>query len=294
MAVKDSFRKFHIAQYSRNAVIQLIAASGIGFVGVQLLWITMIVYAVPEARANELSFYHIGMPGLELLRERWWTVFTYAWCHKGFWEWLSNMLWLFCFGNVVQMLVGYKQIIPLYIYAALAGGLAYAGIQFIPGMELPSQALYMGAQAGIMGMMVAATTLSPRYRLYLSDYFSIPLLLVAGIFTFLMLLNNLHSTPALGLLAAGALTGFAYIKLLQGGYRPGEWAYNLLSRAGKAFTPADERPGKRHPLRRPGVNAVQGRDLSQKNIDRILDKINEKGYDALSSEEKEILRRAGE
>jgi len=290
MTVKDSFRKFHIAQYNRNAVVQLIAASGVGFVGVHLLWITMIVYAVPEARAHELSFRYVGMPGLELLRERWWTVFTYAWCHRGFWEWLSNMLWLFCFGNVVQMLVGYKQIIPLFIYATLAGGLAYAGIQWIPGQELPASSLIMGAQGGIMAMMAAAITLSPRYRLYFTEHFSVPLLLVAAIFTVLMLLGHIHSLPALGLLAAGALSGFVFVKLLQAGYRPGEWVYQLFGRMGRTFTPKEKPPVSRST---PLGSYNSNRDTNQQAIDRILDKINEKGYESLSREEKDILRKAG-
>jgi membrane associated rhomboid family serine protease len=290
MTVKDSFRKFHIAQYNRNAVVQLIAASGVGFVGVHLLWITMIVYAVPEARATELTLRHVGMPGLDLLRERWWTVFTYAWCHRGFWEWLSNMLWLYCFGNVVQMLVGYKQIIPLFLYSVLAGGLAYAGVQLLPGMALPSGTLYLGGQAGIMAMMVAAITLSPKYRFYLTDHFSIPLLLVAGIFSVLMVLSNMHSIPALVLLAAGGLTGLAYVRLLQAGYRPGGWVYKLTGRMGSSFTP----PSDRRQAPGPRTYSHNTRDNSQQVIDRILDKINEKGYESLSREEKDILRKAAE
>lgn len=290
MTVKDSFRKFHIAQYNRNAVVQLIAASGVGFVGVHLLWISMIVYAVPQARANELSFRYVGMPGLELLPQRWWTVFTYAWCHRGFWEWLSNMLWLFCFGNVVQMLVGYKQVIPLFIYSVLAGGLAYAGIQSIPGQALPASSMMMGAQAGIIALMTAAVTLSPRYRIYFTDYFSIPLLLIAAIFTILMLLYNMYSLPALGMLAAGALSGFVFIRLLRAGYRPGEWVYLLFERIGRTFTPKEKTPV----FRSHSGSYNSARDNNQQAIDRILDKINERGYDSLSREEKEILRKAGE
>lgn len=291
MSVKDSFRRLHIPQYNRNAVIQLVAASGVGFVGIHLLWITLIVYAVPVPRANQLTFEYVGIAGWDVIRERWWTVFTYGWCHKGFWEWLSNMLWLYCFGNVVQTLVGYKQIIPMFVYAILAGGLAFAGCQLIPGVSFPPAYLVMGAQAGIMALMTAAFTLSPRYRLYLGEYFSFPLWLLAIVFTALMVLNSGLLVPSLVMLAGGALVGFVYIRLLKSGYKPGEWVYDLYSRMDTALTPAADRKKNSSTTRKVPLNTAQAN--RQHQIDRVLDKINEKGYQSLSKEERQLLEDQG-
>lgn len=278
MSVRSSIQKFHIPSYNRNAVIQLIAFSGVGFVAVHLVWITLIVYAVPEQRSFELTFEYIGMGNLHRIGERWWTILTYGWCHRGFWEWLSNMLWLYCFGNVVQNLVGYKQIIPLFVYSILAGGLAYTGIQFIPAAMLPDGALALGAQAGIVGLMSAALTLSPKYRIYLSEYFSVPLLLLSGVFTLLMLLNTDFKIANITLLLAGAVSGIVYIRLLQKGYQPGAWAYRLFHKMDTTFSPKES------------YRPVQDKTIREQDIDRILDKINERGYDALSKTEKQQLR----
>ncbi|MBL7713182.1 MAG: rhomboid family intramembrane serine protease [Chitinophagaceae bacterium] len=281
MSARSSLQKFHIPAYDRNAVIQLIAFSGVGFVAVHLVWITLIVYAVPELRSFQLTFEYVGMGNLELISKRWWTVFTYGWCHRGFWEWLSNMLWLYCFGNVVQNLVGYKQVIPLFIYSILAGGLAFTGVQLIPAALLPDTSLVMGAHAGIIGLMAAALTLSPKYRVFLSDYFSIPLALLAVIFVLLMLLNMDLNIANISLLAASGLTGFVYIRLLQSGYQPGAWAYKLFKKMDKTFDP-------RQPYK-----PIKNKSAREQNVDRILDKINEKGYNALTKAEKESLREAG-
>lgn len=278
MSVRSSFQKFHIPAYNRNAVVQLIAFSGVGFIAVHLVWITLIVYAVPEQRSHELTFEYIGLGNLHRISERWWTLLTYGWCHRGFWEWLSNMLWLYCFGNVVQNLVGYKQIIPLFVYSILAGGLAFAGIQFLPAAMLPDGTLLMGAQAGVIGLMAAALTLSPKYRIYLSEYFSVPLLLLAGVFVLLMLINSDLKIANLSMLAGAAITGFAYIKLLQTGYQPGAWAYRMFKKMDSTFSPKET------------YKPLRNKSAREQDIDRILDKINDRGFESLSKSEKDLLR----
>lgn len=280
MANRSSLQRFHIPEYSRNAVVQLIVFSGAGFILMRLIWITLIVYAVPEAKAVQLSFEYIALGSLHRIQERWWTIFSYAWCHSGFWEWLSSMLWLFLFGNVVQSLVGYKQIIPIYLYSTIAGGLAFALAQLLPNSQLSDQTLVMGAHAGIMAMMVAGLTLSFSYRIYLSDYFSVPLLVMGIIFTVLMLLAGDMRLARWAMLLAGSATGFVYVKLLQSGYQPGSWIYRFYHKFDAAMSPKEAYK----PLR-PKVPE----DIL---IDQILDKINEKGYHSLTAKEKETLRNA--
>lgn len=278
MSFKSSIQRFHIPPYNRNAVIQLIAFSGIGFVAVHLVWITLIVYAVPEAKAYQLTFEYVGMSNWETLTHRWWTIFTYAWCHHGFWEWLSNMLWLYAFGNVVQNLVGYKQIIPLFVYSVVLGGLAFAAVQCIPQADLPASALVMGAQGGVMGLMAAGLTLSPKYRIFLSEFFSVPLLLLAAVFTLLMLLNSEFRIAHIVLLGSSAFAGFLYMKLLQQGYQPGAWAYRLYTKMDTAFSPKET------------YKPLPNKTERERAVDQILDKINERGYDSLSKSEKDLLR----
>lgn len=281
MSVRSSMQRFHIPAYNRNAVIQLIAFSGVGFIAVHLVWITLIVYAVPEQRAFELTFRYIGIGDLQHTLSRWWTILTYGWCHRGFWEWLSNMLWLYCFGNVVQNLIGYKQVIPVFVYSILFGGLAYTGIQFLPSAALPQGTLLMGAQSGVIGLMAAALTLSPKYRLYLSDYFSVPLAVLAAVFVVLMLLHTPLDLPNAGMLLVSAFTGAGYITLLRKGYQPGSWVYNLSGKISQSVTPKEER------------NITRSKIPKQDQVDRILDKINEKGYHSLTQAEKDTLNEAG-
>lgn len=277
---RSSLQRFHIPSYNRNAVVQLVALSGLGFVAVRLVWITLIVYAVPQAQAFALTFEYVGIADLPRIQERWWTIFTYAWCHRGFWDWLSNMLWLFCFGNVVQNLVGYKQVIPLYLYGTILGGLAFTLTQLFPAAQLPAGTLFMGANSGIFGIMCAALTLSPGYRIYLSDYFSVPLAALAAVFTLLMLISVPLQPALIAMMLSAGLSGFIYVRLLRSGYQPGAWAYTVFQRMDKKFSPQEQ----------PKITRIKSKQ--EELIDQILDKINEQGYNSLSEQEKQLLREA--
>ena len=282
-----------IPGYSENAVLQLIIACGVGFI---LFFFTLVCfqafgkYSFPDARALVIPY--VALPQAQDFPAHFWTLFTYGWVHHGFWEWLTNMVWLYCFGSVVQSLVGHRQIIPMFIYSLLAGGLFYlAGSLLAPGAARPP----MGAQAGLMGLAVAAVVIAPKYRFYIGPNFSIPLMVVAILFGALAVLNATLHLPNLMLLAGGGLTGLAYVRLLRAGKRPGGWIYDWLDKSNKIFTPdEDALRAKRNQKR----NQVLSRmyepkgGVSQHTIDELLDQINQHGYNALSREEKDALMRA--
>ena len=289
----------YIPGYSNNAVLQLIIASGVAFVMLGISWgIIKIVYQGDDHNFNTYFISNIALPSLANFKTHWWTVITYGWFHfNGFWELVSNMLWLYCFGSVVQMLVGHRQVIPLYAYSLITGGIFYLLAQSLPGEwgKIPQVIGLLGPRAALMGMAAAAITLTPKYRFYLTETFSIPLLVVAGIFAALMILGSGFYLPIIILLAAGAGTGYGYVRLLQAGYRPGEWMYRLKRKAESLVTPDENASWKKHNSRRNDMlNRYEPKQgISQKRIDDILDKILQKGYHSLSAEEKETLMRAG-
>jgi hypothetical protein len=194
------------------------------------------------------------------------------------------------------MLVGHKQVIPLFIYALIFGGVCYLLGQLLPGEFGRSMLYILGPRAGLMALAAAAVTLTPGYRFYLTETFSIPLLVAAGVFAALMILGTGFFLPVIFMLVGGGLTGFGYIKLLQAGYRPGHWMYQVTGRIARTVTPDEnaiwqKRNGRRNDVLHSMYEPKTG--ISQKRIDDILDKINQKGYNSLSSEEKDILMRAG-
>lgn len=285
----------YISGYSKNAVIQLIIACGTAFVTYQFIWAIMRLTNVSENDFVMMIKSNVALYTLTVFKTKFWTVFTYGWMHNGFWELLTNMLWLYCFGNLVQILVGYKQVIPIFLFSILSGGIFFLLCQLIPGAAFQPKYALMGSQAGLMGLMTAAVTLAPTYKFFIGDRLRISILVVAGIFLLLMVMNSQLFMPQLFLLLGGGLTGWGYILLLRNGYRPGEWIYDGLNKISNWAVPdeATLRDRKDKKIRMEQMRKDAKFQITQKRIDDILDKINQKGYNSLTTEEKEILNNAG-
>ena len=284
----------YIPGYKNNGVLQLIIASGVAYMMLAICWaLVMIVFAGDHSTFDVYFIPNIGLTNVAAFAAHWWTIFTYGLFQfpNSFMELLSNMLWLYCFGSVVQMLVGHKQIIPLYLYSLFVGGIFYYIAQLIPGNLGHVPAAVLGARAGLVGMAVAAVTLTPSYRFYLTETFTIPLIMVAGVFAALMLLGSGFYIPVVIMMVAGGLMGYVYVQLLRSGYKPADWAYNLGNKIEGLVTPSDKNISKKKGRVISMYQPKQG--ISQSRIDEILDKINQKGYNSLTKEEKEMLLKAG-
>lgn len=278
--------------YSENAVLQLIIAAGVGFIAYHLSRVILLVAEANPQTFPSIFTYNLGLAPFALFKSKVWTVLTYGWVHNGFWELFSNMIWLYCFGGVLQMLTGYRQVIPVFVYSLVIGGIFYELAQLIPGVN--TGGYLFGAQAGVMGLAAAALTFAPTYRFYFGEHFSVPIAVIAVIFLALMVMNANVEGAKLLLLAGGGLTGFGYVKLLQSGYKPGAWPYEILDKLNHAFSPDEQKIRTKNSKKRNEViSRIQSHKFTQKRVDDILDKINTEGYNALTKEEREILMNAG-
>lgn len=288
----------YIPGYRDNAVIQLIFFCGVTYIMFAISWAIVMIMNSEPGIFNTYFIPNVALGNAAMVKTHWWTFLTYGWFQmpNSFLELVSNMLWLYCFGSVVQGMVGYKQIIPMFVYCIIAGGLVYMLISLLlPGLQGPD--FVVGSRAGLLGLAVAAVVITPQYRFYLSETFSIPLMLVAGVFAILQIISTGFSLPLLSLCITGGLVGFGYVRLLKAGYRPGEWLYVLKEKLDDSVTPKNDQTtlirkltNKPASKRQPWMDAGK---ISQRKIDELLDKINQKGYNSLSKEEKEMLIRAG-
>lgn len=285
---------FKVPGFSQNAVLQLIAASGTGFITYHLARVTLIVFGFTGTAAEAAVAPFVALPNLAAFPAHFWTLFTYGWAHNGFFEWVSNMIWLYCFGNAIQMLVGYRQVIPIYAYGLLGGGVLYLLSQFIPAMHVQLPVPLITGQPGVMALLAALIILAPKYRFYIGENFSIPLLVVAAVYLLLTAIS--FRNPAHLMLNLGAATTGALLMLaIKRGMNPGGWAYSLSGRIGSIGTPNEYAQSQRSDSRRNrAINTFPpaSKNSADKRIDEILDKINQRGYNSLSKEERELLLRA--
>jgi membrane associated rhomboid family serine protease len=291
---RSSFRTF-LPDSNQNAVLHLILATGVCFVA---LFFTAVCfqafgrYQYHVAEAQILSY--IGLAPVEAFPGKFWTLLTYGLFHTSFLGWVGNAIWIYTWGSVVQMLVGYRQVIPIFAAGALLGGIAVVLVGLMPGVG-SSIPYLVGAKAGVMALAFAALTLAPNYRFWITPTFSLSIKVVLVIFIILNGLGLLSALPLLAWLAGGALAGFLYVIALRKGFRIGDRIYGVFDAASRMVTPSAPPARRRTTAMPPRVKGtvirVQDR---QARVDSLLEKILANGYDALTTEEKEFLKSAGE
>lgn len=234
---------------------------------------------------------------LSVLIRKPWTVFTHMFLHESIWHLLFNMLALFWFGNIVGDFIGDRRIWPIYLLGGLSGVLF-----FVLGYNLlystPAQAL--GSSAAVMAFVTASATLSPNYEMRLFLIGNVKIKYIALFVLVIDLVGIIQSTNSGGHMAhfGGFVFGSVFILLLR---RSVDLSAPFMS-VKKIFEPpvtkpepkkvySTTAPGKRY-QQKSTANTPNTALSYQERVDMILDKINEKGYQSLSEEEKAFLNEA--
>jgi len=220
-----------------------------------------------------------------------WTLLTYAFTHSlsDIWHIVFNMLTLYWFGRLFVEYLGSDKLVAIYVLGALAGAVCYLILfNTIPYFERQAGSAMVGASGAIYAIMVAAATLLPDYTFFLLLLGPVRIKYIALFFIVVSFLGTV-SANAGGNLAhlGGALMGFLYIKQLKSGRDWGRWITFLLQiRKPRIRVSHRKESGTTR-------NNPSNQEVSQAEIDAILDKISAGGYDSLSRQEKEKLFQAG-
>lgn len=239
---------------------------------------------------------------LNALAQRPWTPVTYMFSDIGLLRIISNMLWLWAFGNVLQSFTGNRNLIPVYIYGGLFGAAFFVLVSNLSGRNagVEDTSWLMGATPAVMAVAAAATILSPGYRFFSHIGGGIPLWAVMIVFAAIDL-GSLAGFPAAYPLShiGGALAGVLFMLLLRRKTDAGAWMIRMYETISNLFNPAGRE--KKNNMREKVFYNTGNRkpynktsNITQQRVDEILDKINQRGYDSLTKDEKEILRRASE
>jgi len=289
----------HAFTQGGNAVTKLILINVIVFVALILL--RTISYLVGYGVIYELVTINLGVPA-HIMRFLFkpWTIFTYFFTHEGFLHIIFNMLNLYWFGFLVREYLGNKKVVSLYILGGLAGGILYLLFyNLVPFFEArAAQAVMIGASASVLAIILAAATLLPDYTFNLILLGPVRIKYIAA-FLVILSISGAVGDNAGGNIAhlGGALIGFIFIKQLQKGndlgkpvHAVGEFFSNLAAGRPKMKATFNTAGPK---ARTTNTTSASGRP-DQKEIDIILDKISESGYESLTKEEKQKLFRASQ
>ena len=217
-----------------------------------------------------------------------WSIVSYGFLHADFLHILMNLMVLYFIGNLFIQYFTQKQLLSFYILGTISGGLLYLFSQnYFPLFE-GKTSLLVGASAGISAILIGITTYMPNYQLKLRFIGFVKLWHIA-LFWIGLDIISLVGNNAGGHFAhlGGALFGFLYVT--KASNKKIEFVSKVL-----AFFKTKKSPLKTvHKSKNKQTKSVKKTDITQQQVDTILDKISKSGYDTLTKSEKDFLFKQG-
>lgn len=230
-----------------------------------------------------------------------WQLITYQFMHGGFSHILFNMFALWMFGSSIEDIFGSKKFLIFYLLAGVSAGLLHL---FVSPLLGSGAAVTIGASGAVFGVLIAYAMFFPDNLIFL--YFLIPVkakyligfLIVIEFFAVDSASSGVAHLAHLG----GALFGFLYIMFDKKSYVELKNVFkrsyfykstdksqkNIFDNIASTF----RRDSNVQDANYYDINRKEEGEVTQKEIDEILDKISQSGYENLTEQEKKILFQA--
>ena len=198
-----------------------------------------------------------------------WQPFTYLFLHGGVWHILINMFVLWMFGGELERLWGKHEFLKFYFITGIGSGLVTMLF------DLQSMTPIVGASGAVYGVLLAYGLTYPNRTVYLYGIIpvkSIWFVLGIGLIAFMSSFNNMSQISHMTHLS-GMLIGYFMLK------KPfrlsGLW-FQIRKKTLEYRIQKEEKKMSR-------------KFQVESDINSILDKINQEGFDSLTIEEQERL-----
>lgn len=214
-----------------------------------------------------------------VLREPW-TLVTYMFLHGGFGHLFFNMLTLFFFGPRVEMRMGSRNFLRLYLASGLGG--AVLSLILAPG------AAVVGASGAIFGVLLAFAHFWPKEKVYLWMVLPVPARwLVVGMALISIYMGIDGRAPLIAHFAhlGGFVGGWAYLRWFERRNRAWqqEARANVIQRAViQARADTD---------RWRSIRLEELHPINREEVERVLQKLETQGVASLTQDERAFLDR---
>ena len=222
------------------------------------------------ARTEGLFFPLFGLvPKLVWSEFMIWQPFTYLFFHGGIWHLLINMFVLWMFGSELERLWGKEHFLKFYFVTGVGAGL----VTMIFGLN--SMTPIVGASGAVYGVLLAYGLTYPNRTVYLYGIIPIKSLwfvIGIGVIAFMSSFDNVSQISHLTHLS-GMMIGYLMLK------RPirfNDLWFTIRKRTLEFKIKHEEKKVSQH-------------QEIEREIDRIIDKINREGFDSLTDEEHDRL-----
>ncbi|MEX0884790.1 MAG: rhomboid family intramembrane serine protease [Cyclobacteriaceae bacterium] len=288
----------HAFDHNNNGLYKILAINILAFLVLMVLRVFLTIGGSEDLYKSIVGFFMMPASLTHFIVQPW-TLFSYMFLHEGFLHIIFNMLFFYWFGLLVHEFLGSRKLVNLYILGGISGGLLYMLLYNIAPYfsGRVDGALMLGASAGVYAIVVAAATLRPdtEFRLLLLGPVKIKYI---AIFYVLIAFANSAGANAGGELAhlGGAALGYFYVLQLNKGRDLGTpvqvvgvFFEKLFTQQSKVKVTYRRKFGEQKNTGTKGSTGHETSGSTQEEIDKILDKIAEKGYDNLTKEEKRKL-----
>lgn len=213
-----------------------------------------------------------------------WGIFTYMFVHAGLGHIFFNMLGLFFFGPRLEIQLGGKYFIRLYLLSGL-GGAAFSFL-FAP------YAGVVGASGAVFGVLLGFAYFWPKERIYIYGIIPVQSRILVGVLAAASLYSGISGSASgtahfahLG----GFVAGYAYLRWRKKRYM-NQWSPVPTPKAAlaKAASRVDDKEAKR---RWASIRLDELHELNRDEVARLLKKLEESGTGGLSPDERSVLDR---
>ena len=267
-------------------------------VGLYVVWVVLLLQF---DAASQFVIDHLALhPTAPDVFYKPWQVVTYSVLHlntglNGAVLVLVNMVFLWWVGRNLEDLYGSHMLLSAYVVTAVGGGIVAV---IISGLFGEQDLVVYGASGGVVGTMTVLLAQHPLSRVYLGPKWSITTVIpfaAYAVFVFFMATETMITM--LGCLG----TAFLFVKIDSAGWDISSWARWILYRRSRPQSGILARIERRLSGGAPAASSTesrkrarttsspQRRTYSEEELDRVLDRINAEGLDALSPEERQVL-----
>lgn len=208
-----------------------------------------------------------------------WTPFTYMFLHAGFGHLLFNMLGLYFFGPRVELRLGGRRFLGLYVISGLVGALL--------SLATP-HARIVGASGAVFGVMLGFARYWPREPIYLWGVFPVEARVLVVVTTVLALWGAFSG-------ASGGIAHFAHLGGYLGGFVYLRWveARSPAARFRAQLAPEPKRASDADLERWRRIDAGALHPVNREEYERVMAKLDGSGVGSLTPGEREFLQRFG-
>lgn len=226
-----------------------------------------------------------------------WTPVTYQFTHGGVLHFIGNMIGLFFLGRLLMQLIGPRKLLRVYLLGGLAGGFLQVAYNFLVGPD----ALVVGASGAVMAILIATAAIVPHQSFQLLLFFVLPIrmtlrtlaliVIAMDAITLIVVLTGQGSNIAVFAHIGGMLFGWLYV-------RSGAATATARPRRKRRRKKPSPKPGRfgirilRDGEGSPPTDSTERKPFVTNDVDAILDKINEQGFQSLTEDERKILEKS--